>query len=665
MNKTFSIGKVKLHFYEADTDEKPSDLRNDLLKIVRDNNRFEYQRFIEEKNSFEYLYHLSEIRGNVLRWLPIKAEESCLEIDGECGAISGGVLAKTNRVAIHCDSNVDAEIIAERFSDVEGLEVFSCNKDVLPEFVSSKYDWVVVKNINLLNLAKKMVEKNGRIVLLTDNRMGMRNLSGVKPFGEKEYFTGVMGKADAGITYMGLKNTISKEEFSSYEIFYPYPDYRFMKSLYSDKHLPKVGELVNNDYWFESDRMDLFSEKAAFDKCCEEGSFSEFSNSFIVVFGASVNVEYARFSNDRAPEFGIYTTIENESGTRIVKKYPLSELADSHVRNMYDNYKKLQEKYAGSELAVNKCSLLDIGNRLAATFEFVDGITLGELMDKSIDSGSDDEFFELFDKYTKLVGFNESFPFADMDVVFSNIIVSGDDWTLIDYEWCKDSSLTIKETAYRAMYCYYLEDASRKKIKEDLILDRLILSKEAAEEIELDEAAFQKKVTGRKLALSELRERFGHKSVNPIPLIDKLRDNSGIYKFMIYPGGQTGEFSEETAYEYKDAYESERIASVTVPVLKEDRVVRIDPLDSTCIVVVREAKLAEVDFPVENKKYLFSNGKRLGKNTFVFDTTDPNLYFNMDGFIHDEDTFLYLKLEIIDLESDTADSITSNIKKFF
>ncbi len=665
MSKSFSIGKVKLHFSDGDIVENKPEFKADLLKIVRDNNRFEYQKIIEERNRFEYLYHLSDIRGNILRWLPIKPEESCLEVDGECGAIADGIVQKTGRITIHCDSNMDAEIVAERYSDVDGLEVVSCETKDLPVFVSSKYDWVVIKNVNLLSLAKKMVDKNGRIVLITDNRMGMKNISGVKPFGGNDYFAGITGSVDAGITYMGLKTALNNMSASEYEIFYPYPDYRFMKSLYSDRHLPKVGELVNNDYWFESDRLDLFSEKAAFDKCCEEGSFPEFSNSFIAIIGAPVNVEYARFSNDRAPEYGIYTTIENESDKKIVRKYPLSELADSHIRNMYENYKKLQDKYAGSELAINKCSLLDVGNRLAAGFEYVAGVTLAELMDKAIESDSSDEFMGLFDKYTKLVGYNENHPFADVDVVFSNIIVSDDEWTLIDYEWCKDSALTIKETAYRAMYCYYLEDSSRKKIKEDLILDRLILSKEASEEIEMDEAAFQKRVTGRKLALSELRERFGHKSVNPIPLIDKLRDNSGIYKFMIYPGGKTGEFSEETAYEYKDAYESERFASVTVPVLKEDRIVRIDPLDGPCIVVVREAKLAENDFPVENKKFLFSNGKRVGKDTFVFDTLDPNLYFNMDGFIHDEDTFLYLKLELIDLEQDTAASITGNIKRFF
>ena len=46
--------------------------------------------------------------------------------------------------------------------------------------------------------------------------------------------------------------------------YYPYPDYKFMTTVYSDAYLPGRGELSNNLRNFDRDRMLLFDEKSAF-----------------------------------------------------------------------------------------------------------------------------------------------------------------------------------------------------------------------------------------------------------------------------------------------------------------------------------------------------------------------------------------------------------------
>ncbi|MBO4679977.1 MAG: hypothetical protein J5626_09920, partial [Lachnospiraceae bacterium] len=663
MVNTVLFGKVKVNLIDCEIEKNKSYLKEDILKIVRDTNKIEYPGIIAEKNRYEYLYHLSDIRGNIVRWLPVNPMDSVMELEAECGAITGALLELSDNVTAYCDCATDAEIIAERYSNCKNLVIYAGDSSLLTG-IESTYDWVIVRNPHLLPDAERLAGKKGRVVFITDNRMGMRNLSGVKAAGENEYFTGVEGKSDSGFTFAGLRKILGSTGFSKAQMFYPYPDYRFMKSLYSNSRLPKVGELVDNHFNFESDRLELFSEKEAFDACCEDGSFQYYSNSYLVVLGNPLDVEYARFSNDRAPEYGIFTTIENTPSGKIVRKRPLSDAAHDHIRNLGKYYLKLSEKYEGSGLSVNKCNVLDINGRPSADFEYVEGVELSKVFDRLLKKEDLDGFYSLFDKYTKLVGYNENADIADLDVVFSNILIDGDNWTLIDYEWCKEGSVPIKETAYRAIYCYLLEDKSREKINQDLILEKLILSREAADEIINDEVIFQKRVTGRKLSLGELRERLGIKCVNPIPLVGKIRDDSSVYKVMIYPGKGEGEFSEETAYECKDAYVDEITAKVTAAVFKENSVMRVDPLDAPCLVTIREAKLGEEDFPVDSKKYVLSNGVRIGKNNFVFNTADPNLYFNVDGFIHDEDTFLYLELEVIKLASDTAEAVAKNIKKF-
>ena len=663
VNSTF-IGKVSVNFIDCEPEKNKGYLKEDILKIVRDTNKLEYPGIIADKNKYEYLYHLSDIRGNVVRWLPIREGDSVLELDAECGAITGALLEMTDNVTAYCCCATDAEIIAERFSNCKKFVVYAGTIDAIST-IDSTYNWVIVRNARLLPEAERLAGKTGRVIFITDNRMGMRNLAGVKAAGESEYFTGVEGKSDSGVTFAGLRKILSTTGFSKAQMFYPYPDYRFMKCLYSNSRLPKVGELVDNGLNFESDRLDLFSEKEAFDACCEDGSFQYYSNSYLVVLGNPVDVEYARFSNDRAPEYGIFTTIESVPGGKVVRKRPLSDAADEHIRNLGRYYEMLSARYEGSGLKINRCNVLEAADRLSADFEYVEGIELSRIFDKLLKKNDLDNFYALFDKYVSLVGYNDGADIADLDVVFSNILVSGDDWTLIDYEWCKEGNVPVRETAYRAVYCYLLEDKSREKINQDLILDKLVLSHEAAEDIRNDEVIFQKRVTGRNLSLGELREHMGLKSVNPIPLVGKIKDNSSIYKVMIYPGKGEGEFSEETAYECKDAYVDETVAKITAAVGTDNSIMRVDPLDAPCLVTIREAKLGEEDFPVDSKKYVLSNGVRIGKNNFVFSTADPNLYFNVDGFVHDEDTFLYLELEVVPLAADTAEAVAKNIKKLF
>lgn len=665
MVKELSIGKVKVHLIDCELENNKPYFKEDLLKIVRDTNELEYPRIIEEKNSYEYLYHLSDIRGNLVRWLPIKEGEAVLEINAECGAITGELLKLSDNTTALCSCATDAEILAERYPNCNGFVIYAGELKASLEALEASFDWIILNDARLLPEAKMHLKNNGRVVFATDNRMGMRNINGMKAVGEAEYFSGVEGKTDSGFTFAGLRKVISLSGFKKAQMFYPYPDYRFMKTLFSNSRLPKVGELVDNHTNYESDRLELFSEKDAFDASCEDGSFQYYSNSYLVVLGEPVSTEYARFSNERAPEYKIFTTIENIAGARVVKKYPISERANDHIRNLAKYNNLLNEKYAGSKLCINKCGLLDIGNRVSASFEFIEGVELTKLLDDCLQRNDLESFYALFEKYYALTGFNEDYPFADLDVVFSNIIVNKDEWTLIDYEWCKESKILARETAYRALHCYVLEDENRKKFNQDFILKRIGLSKEAAEEIEKDEFAFQSNVTGKNLTLAQFREQLGFKSINPISLAGKINDDNGIYRFQVYPGGNTAEFSEETSFVIKDAYVGENFAEATVPVCIEDSVMRIDPLDSPCIVVIREAKLGEVDFPVENKKYFKVNGKRLGDNVFVFPTSDPNMYFNIDGFVHNEDTFLYLKLELIPMPSDAASAVSDNIKKLF
>lgn len=660
-----TIGKVTINYISCEPSENKDPFKEDLLNIVRDSAVIEYPSIIESKLSYDYLYHLSDIRGNIVRWLPIKSGEKVLELDAECGAITGALLKLSENVTSTVNCATDGEVLAERFSNCKRFCIFAGAFDDVIREISGKFDWIITKNPAALKAVKGLLSPFGRIVFITDNRCGMKNFAGVKAAGVEEYFSGIEGKTDSGFTYPGLRKLLSYSGYNKAQMYYPYPDWRFVRNIYSNSHLPKVGELTDSMMNFESDRLLLFSEKDAFDASCEDGSFPYYSNAYLVIIGEPLPAEYVRFSNDRAPEFQIYTEIDNIEGSKIVRKYPITEAANEHIRNISKYYRLLSKRYEGSELNINKCNLLDLSDSVSASFEYVNGTELSKLMDSCLNNDDLEGFYALFDKYVSLVGFNEHAGIADIDVVFSNILVNKDEWTLIDYEWCKEGKLPIKETAYRAIYCYLLEDSNRKKFNLDLILKKLVLSKEASEDIEADEYVFQKHVTGRNLSLPELRERLGVKVIDPLNKGNVSSVSDEIYQFRIYPGGETGEFSEETSYVIENAYKTHEEAEATIAVMKNDAVIRIDPLNAPCLVTIREAMLSEYEFPIENKKLLLCNGKRLSDNSFIFSTSDPNFYFNLNGFIHNEDTFLYLKLEVKKLSEDTAAAVEKSVKKLF
>jgi len=662
----FSIGKTNLIIYDENSPtpesiEKNMDFKEkELFKIVRDCSVKEYKSIIEQKNDYYYLKHLSLFRENIVRWLPISSEDKVLEIGAEAGAVSAGLSKLSDNLILFEHKLTLARILAERFTNCKEIRIVS--GDFVP-FVSdlkedgAVFNWIILYDSAFLPAAFDLCGENGHIVLVCDNRLGLKYFAGNKGEGCRDYFSYTEGRDSDGIIAYSEIEKLSQSSGRELSVFYPYPDYRFLKNLYSDRYLPGVGELVDNLNNFENDRMVLFSEKEAFDASCRDGSFKYISNSYLVIFGNPVDTLFVRFSNDRTDEHAIFTSITEKNGIKQVRKSAFCEEAIPHIKDIHDNYLKLVSRYENSPLRVNTCNLLGNSEAPFASFEFIEGETLEELMDRTINSGDIEGFYKLFDKYVKYLSFDNTGEITDIDAVFSNIIVKDDIWTLIDYEWCKQSRVEIRETAYRAVYCFIMEESSRGVVDLDLIRSKLELSKAATDEIEADEMKFQKMVTGKQKALGELREAFGHKAVNPVPLAEKMQNSDSGLVVQIYPSDAYGNFSEDTSYFPENAYVSEHTAEILIPIETGILNLRVDPMNNFGIVTIEECRINELDYPFDNKKHLVTNGKRINASSFVFNTEDPNMVFDMRGFVREEGSFFFLKLRVDVLPREVCESL--------
>ncbi len=677
------IGKVKLDYSKYSGEDLYCDgaVEDELLDIVKNLSPVEYAGVIEERKSWPILYHLSPLRENIVDWIPIKKSDKVLEVGSGCGALTGLFSRKAGSVTCVELSKKRSMINAYRHSQCDNVAIHVGNfKDIEPE-LPKDFDYICLIGVfeygqsyiggdrpyrDFLDILLPHLGEGGRIVIAIENKYGMKYFAGCKEDHLGTYFSGIENYAAGGCVRTfgrrGLEKIFRSCKIPEYHFYYPYPDYKFMTTLYSDAYLPGKGELSNNMCNFDRDRMALFDEKNAFDGVVEEGLFSLFSNSYVVVLGKGFNIKYVKYSNDRAPEYAIRTEISRDSqGEVSVRKYPLTEAAKEHVKGMALAYENLTDKYKGSELEINKCTLEEREDGLFAQFEFVPGVPLSELMDKCLEKDDLEGFYRYFRQYVEKIGYNSDYPVTDFDLIFANILVHKDTWTLIDYEWTFGKTMDTRELAFRAIYCYLLEDEKRNKLNLDQILEELQITQEDAENFREQERGFQKFVTGSRLAMAEMRENIGNRIIVPQRWMDKYQDSERVNRVQVYEDKGRG-YSEEESYFVQEAYQGENLIELELKVSGDVRMLRIDPAMETCMVKILELTLNGEAIPLDQKKVVKINGKTAKPGSYVFPTEDPNINIAMTELKRSAENTLHAQMEIVRLPHGMARDMAGALK---
>ena len=674
------IGKVSLDYSHYPGEDLYSDgaIEDELLSIVKNASRVEYPSIIEEKGSWPILYHLSPLRANIVDWLPIDKSKKVLEIGSGCGAITDKLSEKAGEVTCVDLSAKRSHINAYRNQDKENITIHVGNfSDIEPE-LPLDYDYVLLIGVfeygqsyipsgtpyeDFLKIMLKHVKDNGRLVIAIENKLGLKYWAGCKEDHVGTYFSGLEGYPEGGsartFSRPGLEKIMKACGVKEYSFYYPYPDYKFPTVIYSDKRLPSVGELTNNMRNFDRDRMVLFNEKYVFDGLAQDGLFDVFSNSYLVVIGKDTEISYAKYSNDRAEEYILRTELIEAEGGKKIRKTPLSEEAKAHVKAMEHSYGLLQKRYEGSELHINPCYPAEDGR--SVEFPFEKGVTLEVLLDECLEKGDMEGFYRLFDKYVSLISYGEESGITDYDLIFANILVDGDNWTVIDYEWTVEKTVPSKELAFRAVYCYVLEEEKRNKLNLDYIIQKLGITPAEAEDYREKELKFQKKVTGKRKSMGEIRATIGTYCVDPKMLMEKHLQEILDKRIQVYLDYGKG-FSEENSYYLPDVYVNDYEIEAEIPFDGNVTALRIDPADRCCVVKIKELLVNGALVPVDNKTVM-TNGSVLNKEAYVFATADPNMTLMMSQVERQGENVLSLKLEIAPLSEELAVTMAGTNKK--
>ncbi len=687
------IGKVTLDYsrYSGEDLYCDGDVEDELLQIARDMSPAEYARVIEERKSWPVLYHLSPLRENIVEWIPMEPDAKVLEVGSGCGAITGALSRKAGSVTCVDLSEKRSLINAYRHSECENVRIHVGNfKDIEPD-LPRDYDFICLIGVfeygksyiggkspysEFLRILLPHLKKGGRIIIAIENKYGMKYFAGCKEDHLGTYFSGIENYEDGGgvrtFSRKGLERIFQRCGVEEWHFYYPYPDYKFMTTLYSDVYQPGKGELTNNLRNFDRDRMLLFSERAAFNGVVEDELFPVFANSYVAVIGSGFPLKYTKYSNDRAADYAIRTEIGKDgAGRAYVRKYPLTEAAREHVRGMALAYENLLKKYEGGRLEINECRVVEQGDTLYAEFAFVEGIALSQYMDQCLENDDLEGFHEYFKEYVERIGYNSSFAVADFDLIFSNILVHGDTWTLIDYEWTFGKPISTKELAFRAIYCYLLEDEKRNKLNLDLIMSELEITEADAEGFRDQEMDFQKFVTGNRLSMAQMRDAIGYRCMTPQKWIEHCQDLESVNRVQIYEDRGEG-CKEEESYFVKEAYQSEQLIELELAVDGNVHLLRIDPAFDCCMVKILEMSFNGERVPLEKRKVLQTNGRILKPSEreegryqpgIVFPVTDPNIYIDLTLLERRAENTLCTRMEIVRLPLDMAQDMAKAVKK--
>lgn len=308
MNEKIGNIYINYDYYKGTDLYSDGAVENELLEIVQQYDECDFNSIIKEKNKWPVFYHLSPLRHNIIEWFNFDKGKTVLEIGAGCGAITGCLSDKCSKVTCVELSKRRSLINAYRNAKKTNIEIFVSNFEDFQTACQEKYDYITMIGVleysenfidtnqpylDFLKRIRKFLKEDGVLIIAIENKLGMKYWAGCKEDHLGSFFEGIENYVNSSgvktFTKGELQELLMEAGYQHSEWYYPYPDYKFADSIYSDEYLPSTGELSNNLRNFDMDRLVLFDESNAFDMVIQNDLFPVYSNSYLVMAKGGVN----------------------------------------------------------------------------------------------------------------------------------------------------------------------------------------------------------------------------------------------------------------------------------------------------------------------------------------------------------------------------------------
>ncbi|GHV77336.1 hypothetical protein AGMMS49942_21570 [Spirochaetia bacterium] len=302
MDKKEKIGGVTLDYEFYDESQVYSDgdeVETEIVDIFKENKNVIDILIVD--NRWAILYHLSPQRANIVEPMEISTDDEVLELGAGFGAITSAIAPKAKYVDCVELSKRRSLGNAYRNKDCENVTIYVGNFEKI-EF-RKLYDVVVMIGVleyaghylpladepypEFLQKVKTLLKPNGKVYVAIENRLGMKYFSGAPEDHLGTPYTGIEGYIDSPMkvktfSRSDLEALLITNGFRDVFFYYPLPDYKLPTVIYSDKYVPRKGELLPEFPAYDRPRVSAFSEYNAMLSLVGTEEFKVFSNSFLV-----------------------------------------------------------------------------------------------------------------------------------------------------------------------------------------------------------------------------------------------------------------------------------------------------------------------------------------------------------------------------------------------
>lgn len=391
--------------------EEISLIDKEIRNYIDVNTDNEYYKAINSDERWEVFYHLSEMRSALLNWYEFKEDAEVLEIGAEFGALTGVLCEKCSHVTAVETSLFKAESISKRYSDKQNLEIYAGELEEIK--FEKQFDYIILVGalekqgqgsklkdsyIKYLNKVKSLLKQNGKVLIATENRFGIKYFCGAEESQTGIPFEGINNYSNSSDKYsfskQELKDIINMAGFTYQKFYYPLPDYKLPQLIYSENYLPEKNISERLIPYYLNNKTLVASENDIYNDLVENNVFDFFSNSYLVECSLDENfcsAIYAAISIDRGKENGFITTIHNNG---IVKKKPIYKEGNVNSLKLYENMQDIKEH--GLHVVDNKFEDNTI------IMPFVKDNTLSNYL-KEIIKSDKNEFIKTIDRLYELI----------------------------------------------------------------------------------------------------------------------------------------------------------------------------------------------------------------------------------------------------------------------
>lgn len=444
---------------------------------------------------------LSQFKKNIISWYPIEKGKSVLEIGN------------------------DEEIVKEIKEKTEKYTSISVENILKQKNSNEKYDYIVLigifeklsnkqEIIKVLELSKRILKENGKILLAMKNKFGMKYWAGDNiQKGEKPYVSIIDSKENLlGLTQ--IKNILNTLELK-YKFYYPLPDYEITNVIFTNEFMPDNESIDARDLTFCNDDSTLFfSERDAYKQILntDKDKFPFFANSFFIEIANNEKFEdinFVSFGVTRKKDYRIRTIIKDD----VVYKYANDNNDLRHIEKTTNNIKVL--KASGIEVLGEykneriECEFLKNATSLDKVLldvyykEGFDKVIekikefKKEVLDKLLIEKAEGK--DIFDKYNIEIPENlkEKLHFTKngiLDLIFQNCLVKDNKIYAYDQEWSEEN-VPVEFILYRAVI-YFIELKNEEGT--DKILEMLDL-KQYSKYFDILENKFQDEIVDKQI----------------------------------------------------------------------------------------------------------------------------------------------------------------------